>query len=80
METSLMLHLFPQFVDMSLAPADVHADFPPYDVLPPIPGLTPPAGCLSSPAKSTAAKGQIMFETVVTGIVNALQKEKQRRR
>jgi creatinine amidohydrolase len=79
METSLMLHLFPQFVDMSLAPAEVHAKFPPYDVLPSVPGLTPPAGCLASPAKASAAKGQLMFETVVSGIVDALQKEKRRR-
>ena len=79
METSLMLHLFPQFVDMSLAPADVRANFPPYDVLPPVPGLTPPAGCLASPAKASSAKGQLLFETVVSGIVSALQKEKQRR-
>ena len=79
METSLMLHLFPQFVDMSLAPTDVHANFPPYDVLPPVPGLTPPEGCLASPAKATSAKGQLLFETVVSGIVSAVQKEKPRR-
>lgn len=79
METSLMLHLFPQFVDMSLAPAEVHAKFPPYDVLPPIPGLTPLEGCLVSPAKASAAKGQLLFEAVVSGIVEAVQKEKQRR-
>lgn len=79
METSLMLHLFPEFVDMSLAPAEIHAKFPPYDVLPPVPGLTPPEGCLSSPAKATAAKGQLMFETVVSGIVAAVEKEKERR-
>lgn len=79
METSLMLHLFPQFVDMSLAPAEVHSDFPPYDILPPVPGLTPPGGCLASPSKASSAKGQLLFETVVSGIVEALQKEKQKR-
>jgi creatinine amidohydrolase len=78
METSLMLHLYPQSVDMSLAPAGPHAVSPPYDVLPPDPGLTPPGGCLASPAKASAAKGRLMFETAVSGIVNMLQKPKQK--
>jgi creatinine amidohydrolase len=73
-ETSLMLQLFPQFVDMSLAPTDGPAAFPPYDVLPPIPALTPPSGCLVSPLQASSAKGRILFETAVTGIVNMLQK------
>jgi creatinine amidohydrolase len=78
LETSLMLHLRPQFVDMSLAPANVHADFPPYDILPPDPELTPPGGCLVSPANASSAKGQLVFEAAVSGIVNELQKAKQK--
>jgi creatinine amidohydrolase len=78
METSLMLHLSPQSVDMSLAPAEAHATLPPYDVLPPVPGLTPPGGCLASPAMSSSEKGRLMFETAVSGIVNMLQKPKQK--
>jgi creatinine amidohydrolase len=78
LETSLMLHLCPQFVDMSLAPAKVHATFPPYDVLPPVPGLTPPGGCLVSPAKASSAKGRLVFETAVSGIVDMLQKAKEK--
>jgi creatinine amidohydrolase len=76
METSLMLHLSPQSVDMSLAPENVHASFPPYDALPSVPGLTPPGGCLSSPVKASSAKGRLLFETAVSGIVNALQQPK----
>jgi creatinine amidohydrolase len=72
METSLMLHLRPNLVEMSLAPTDGPAAFPPYDVLPPVPGLTPPSGCLVSPAKATAEKGRILFETAVSGIVNMI--------
>jgi creatinine amidohydrolase len=78
METSLMLHLCPQSVDMSLAPEDVHAIFPPYDILPPVPGLTPPGGCLASPAKASPEKGQLLFEAAVSGIVNVLRKAKQK--
>jgi creatinine amidohydrolase len=76
METSLMLHLSPQLVDMSLAPADAPAAFPPYDVLPPVPGLTPPSGCLVSPVEATSAKGRILFETAVSGIANLLRTAK----
>jgi creatinine amidohydrolase len=72
-ETSLMLHLSPQLVDMSLAPTDALVDFPPYDVLPPVPGLTPPSGCLVSPANASPENGRLLFETAVSGIVNALQ-------
>lgn len=78
METSLMLHLRPESVDMSLAPENVHANFPPYDTLPPVPGLTPPSGCLASPAKASAAKGRLLFEAAVSGIANVLQKAKQK--
>jgi creatinine amidohydrolase len=77
LETSLMLHLRPHSVDMSLAPENVHADFPPYDTLPPVPGLTPSGGCLASPAKSSAEKGRLLFETAVSGIANVLLKAKQ---
>jgi creatinine amidohydrolase len=78
LETSLMLHLCPQSVDMSLAPENVHTAFPPYDILPPVPGLTPPGGCLASPVNASSAKGRLLFETAVSGIVNMLQKTKQK--
>jgi creatinine amidohydrolase len=80
METSLMLYLYPKFVDMSLVPPESRTTFPAYDVLPPVPELTPPSGCLLSPAKASAAKGQLLFECVVRGIVDAVaEKQKQKR-
>jgi creatinine amidohydrolase len=78
METSLMLHLYPQFVDMSLAPTEAPATFPPYDVLPPVPRLTPPSGCLVSPAQASSAKGRLLFESAVSGIVKMLEKGRQK--
>ena len=78
LETSLMLHLCPKFVNMSLAPAQSRTIFPPYDVLPPAPGLSPPSGCLLSPVQASSESGQLLFESVVSVIVSALwQKTKQ---
>lgn len=78
METSLMLYLHPHLVNMSLAPTHEPAAFPPYDVLPPDPGLTPPSGCLVSPAKATVEKGRILFDTEVNGIVKMLRERKEK--
>jgi len=36
--------------------------FPPYDVLPPAPGLNPPSGCLLSPVKASSENGKLLFE------------------
>ena len=75
LETSLMLHLKPDLVDMSLAPIQPPAKFPPYTVFPPLPEWTPESGCLSSPAAATAEKGKILFDVTVEGITSALQSE-----
>lgn len=68
METSLMLHLYPHFVDMDKVVDHPPADFPPYDIFPINPDLTPPSGTLSSAKNSSAEKGQVLFETCVEGI------------
>ncbi|MBB5374517.1 creatininase [Acidocella aromatica] len=75
LETSLMLHLKPELVDMSLAPVQSPAKFPPYTVFPPIPEWTPPSGCLSSPADATEEKGKLLFDVTVEGISTALKQE-----
>ena len=49
LETSLMLALYPQFVDLARAVDVTPATFPPYDVYPVKPEWTPAAGTLSSP-------------------------------
>ena len=78
METSLMLHLSPQSVDMSLAPAEAHANLPPYERLATSPG-THPARWVSCVSRDVVfGKGRLLFETAVSGIVNMLQKPKQK--
>jgi creatinine amidohydrolase len=57
---------------MSLVPEQSPITSPPYDILPPAPDLTPPSGCLLSAAKASAAKGKLLLECVVSGIVAAL--------
>ena len=75
METSLMLHLYPKFVDMSLAPEQPPIDFPSYDIFPPLLDGTPRSGCLHSPAGASAEKGKLILECVVSGVVDVLAKK-----
>jgi creatinine amidohydrolase len=75
LETSLMLHLHPEKVDMSRAPAHPPAEPASYDVFPEDPSRTPDSGCLSAPAGATARKGQLLLGTVRTGITRAVTDE-----
>lgn len=72
LETSLMLHLFPERVHMSRLKEMEPAKLPNYDVLPPRPELTPESGCLSSGADATADKGKLLLDAASGGIVEAL--------
>jgi creatinine amidohydrolase len=78
METSVMLHLRPELVDMSKLPTDVPARFPPYDVYPVsfenLPTL-PRSGALNSAKLATAEKGRLMFDEYVSGIADAVRSE-----
>ena len=75
METSLMPHLFPEYVDMERVDHGDPAVLPNYDEFPIKPELTPPSGCLSSAAKSTPEKGKILLDTCTAGIVSAIKRE-----
>ncbi|GAB3253401.1 creatininase [Arthrobacter pigmenti] len=75
LETSLMLHLYPQMVHMDRVEDIAPAQLPNYDVLPVRPELTPASGCLSSAADATAGKGEILLKRASTGMASALQKE-----
>ena len=72
LETSLMLHLFPEQVDMSNLMDMPPAQMPNYDVLPPRPELTPESGCLSSGVNATAEKGKLLLDTAADGMAKAL--------
>ena len=75
LETSLMLALYPQMVHLDRAVDVEPAVFPPYDVYPVKPELTPAAGTLSSPKEASVEKGHILLEVCTKGIVSALRAE-----
>lgn len=79
LETSLMMSLYPELVQMDWAMdwAVDHppATFPPYDVYPVNPDWIPPSGTLSSPAQASKEKGDILLEVCTKGIIEALEFE-----
>ena len=75
LETSLMLLLHPDKVDMSKVDVFPPAVMPNYDVLPIKAELTPASGCLSCPANATVEKGQILLDTARDAMVKAVKYE-----
>ena len=53
----------------------IEALYPNYDVLPIVPGYTPPSGCLSSPVESSREKGAILRNVAVKHMVEAVKHE-----
>lgn len=78
METSLMLYLRPDLVDMERVPTHAAAAFPAYDVFPgnheTLPGL-PESGALMSARAATADKGERLLREYVAGIADAVARE-----
>jgi creatinine amidohydrolase len=74
-ETSMMLHYFPDLVHLDLLPQEPPADFPPYDMYPPCTHWVPSSGALSSAKGASAEKGLRMINEVGTRIAAALRKE-----
>ncbi len=74
-ETSLMLALYPDLVDLSKVVDHPPAEFPPYDMFPVVAERTPSAGTLSSAVNASREKGELILDVCVNGIVEALQKE-----
>jgi creatinine amidohydrolase len=75
METSIMLNIHPDLVDMSKVPTHPPASFPPYDVYPVNPAWVPSSGALCSAKLATAEKGGMMLEELERDIAQALVKE-----
>ncbi|TAL89108.1 MAG: creatininase [Rhodanobacter sp.] len=73
LETSLMLHLYPNLVNMDLVIDHPPATFPPYDFFPIKPEWTPSSGCLSSAKSAAATHGKLIFSVCVEGISGALR-------
>lgn len=75
LETSLMLHYYPDLVRLELIPNDKPAEFPPYDVFPHHPEWVPPSGVLSSAKAATLEKGVRLATQVTDDIAAAVKHE-----
>lgn len=75
LETSMMLLVRPDLVDMDRIPSDGPACFPTYDRTPVPPGLVPASGVLARAQGSTAEKGQWLIDDHVSLIAAAVRRE-----
>jgi creatinine amidohydrolase len=75
METSIMLHVKPELVNMQAVPLHPPATFPPYDVYPEDPSWVPPTGALCSAKIATPESGKLMLDQIVGDMVKALTAE-----
>jgi len=74
-ETSLMLLLRPDLVDLSKIPQEGRASFPPYDISPAPPGYLRESGVLADARGSRAEIGQWLLADHVELITAAVRKE-----
>ncbi|WP_048305529.1 creatininase [Halomonas sp. PR-M31] len=72
LETSIMLELHPELVDMDKAVHVEPATFPPFDVFPSDPSWVAESGTLSSPVDATAEKGRWILDECIEGISRQL--------
>lgn len=75
LETSMMLAVRPDLVDMSKVPSDGPARFPTYDRYPMPEGFVPASGVLARAQGSTAGKGELLLNDHVTRITTAVRAE-----
>ncbi len=75
LETSMMLLLRPDLVEMDKVPSDGPAKFPTYDRTPVRPGFVPASGVLARAQGSTAEKGQWLMDDHVELITRAVRAE-----
>jgi creatinine amidohydrolase len=75
METSMMLHLYPELVRLDQIPADRSASFPPYETYPVHADWVPPSGVLSSARGASAEKGALITNEVIERVASAVQAE-----
>ncbi|WP_431710204.1 creatininase [Glutamicibacter uratoxydans] len=75
LETSLMLLLHPEKVDMSRVIDHPPATLTPYDIFPEDPARTPSSGCLSSAKGASAQSGQLLLDAVTDAVADSLRSE-----
>lgn len=71
LETSVMLHLYPRFVQERRSVQEI-ARFPPYDLYPAALGAIPESGSLAPSMGASAAAGKRLFDDSVAGLVAAM--------
>ncbi|HEY6178931.1 MAG TPA: creatininase family protein, partial [Kofleriaceae bacterium] len=69
LETSMMLYIAPDTVDMSRAVKDYHAGSGPLTRNPDGPGVYSPTGCWGDPTLATRAKGERLVDALVDALV-----------
>lgn len=74
LETSVMLHLFPDLVKAEPWIGEV-ASFPPFDVYPTPPDLVPANGSLAPSRGATAAGGKRIVDECVEGVADVLRSQ-----
>lgn len=72
LETSLMLYLYPELVNMEKVVDQAPATFPPYDIFPSDQTWVPSHGTLSSARKATAESGKLLMDVCIMGITNSI--------
>ncbi|MBY6262770.1 creatininase [Azospirillum sp. 412522] len=75
LETSLMLLLRPDLVDMDKVPTDGPARFPTYDRYPVPEGFVPASGVLARAQGASAEKGRLLLDDHVARITKAVASE-----
>ncbi len=74
-ETSVMLHLAPDAVDMTKAPRHEFVQFPPYDIFPPPSDWITESGALAPVLNADAGKGRRIIELATSKLARAMQAE-----
>lgn len=74
-ETSMMMALRPELVDLSKALNDGPAKFKPYDSFPGPVAEVPPSGVLSETVGSSAEKGRWLLDDIIGRIARAMDEE-----
>lgn len=75
LETSMMLALHPDLVDLDAMPEDAMGDFPGHDSYPQTSRGVPPSGVLAPARAATAAKGVTLIESTAAAMIAALREE-----
>jgi creatinine amidohydrolase len=75
METSVMLHLRPELVEIERAVDDGSERAPPYEIIPPPATITTESGALWKPTRGTAAKGALAAAEIADHLRRVLAEE-----